>query len=140
MIKTSFIAAALAVSSLGAVVATPAAAQVAFQVQVAPPPPRFEPAPAARRGQVWVPGYWDWRRSRHVWVAGHYERARPGYVYAPTQWVQRGDRWEMQRGNWQRGGRGDRDRDGIQNRNDRDRDGDGVQNRYDSNPNNPNRR
>jgi hypothetical protein len=140
MIKTSFIAAALAVSTLGAVVSTPAAAQVSLQVQVAPPPPRFEAAPAPRRGYVWVPGYWDWRRGHHVWTNGHYERARAGYVYAPTQWVQRGDRWEMQRGSWQRGGRGDRDHDGIQNRNDRDRDGDGVPNRVDSNPNNPNRR
>lgn len=137
MIKTSLIAVAIAAGTLGAVTTTPAAAQAVFQVQVAPPPPRVEVVPAPRRGQVWVPGYWDWRGHRHVWAAGHWERARPGYYYAPTQWVQVGNHWERRGGNWSRG---DRDRDGVPNRYDRDRDGDGVPNRYDHNPNNPNRR
>lgn len=99
----------------------------------APPPPRREAVPQARRGQVWVPGYWDWRGNRHVWVKGHFEKARPGYRYRTPQWQQREGRWEINRGGW------DRDGDGISNRNDRDRDGDGVPNRRDSHPDNPRR-
>lgn len=99
----------------------------------APPPPRREAIPRARRGQEWLPGYWDWRGRRHVWVAGHWEKARPGYRYRTPRWEQRDGRWEMNRGGW------DRDGDGISNRNDRDRDGDGVRNNRDSHPDNPRR-
>jgi len=78
MIKTSLIAVAIAAGTLGAVTTTPAAAQAVFQVQVAPPPPRVEVVPAPRRGQVWVPGYWDWRGHRHVWAPAI------GSVHAPA--------------------------------------------------------
>lgn len=124
-----------AMAFAGALAATPASAQI--YVQVAPPPPRYEAVPVMRPGQVWVPGHWEWRNNRHVWLAGYYTRARPGYVYSQPVWEQRGDRWSYRPGAW---ARGDRDRDGISNRNDRDRDNDGVPNRYDRNPNNPNRR
>jgi hypothetical protein len=101
----------------------PLAAGAQVYVQVAPPPPRHEVAPPPRRGQVWVPGYSDWRRNRHVWVGGHWVRARPGYVYREPRWVERDGRWAMERGRWNRG----------------DRDGDGVPNRRDPYPNNPRR-
>ncbi len=123
-IKTSLAAAMLAVGALGAVASAPAAAQAVFQVQVAPPAPRYEAIPPPRGGYVWVPGYWDWRGNRHFWRAGYWERARPGYHYAPARWVQVGNHWEMHRGYWGRG----------------DRDGDGIPNRYDRHPNNPYRR
>ena len=84
----------------------------------APPPPRYEAAPRPRRGQVWVPGHWEWRGHRHVWRAGHWTKARPGYHYREPRWEQHGNRWEMRPGGW-------------------DRDGDGVPNRYDRRPNNP---
>jgi len=137
MIKTSLIAASLALASLGAAVSTPASAQTRIYVQTAPPAVRAEAVPQPRRGKVWVPGHWDWRGRQYVWVAGTHVRARPGYYYSEPVWVQRGDRWERRGGAW---ARGDRDRDGIPNRADRDRDGDGVPNRFDNNPNNPNRR
>ncbi|RYX90697.1 MAG: hypothetical protein EOO28_28595 [Comamonadaceae bacterium] len=138
MIKTSLIAASLAVASLGAAVSTQANAQTTrIYVQTAPPPLRAEVAPPPRRGQVWVPGHWDWRGRQYVWVSGNFVRARPGYYYSEPVWVQRGDRWERRGGAWNRG---DRDRDGVPNGRDRDRDGDGVPNRFDNNPNNPNRR
>jgi hypothetical protein len=92
-------------------------------VRVAPPPPRTEVVPPARRGYHWVPGYWDWRGRRHVWVSGHWERARRGYVYHEPRWEQNGERWRLTRGNWARG----------------DRDGDGVPNAADRHPNNPRR-
>lgn len=105
-----------------AAVTLPAAAAVI--VEVAPPPLRYEVVPAPRVGYVWVPGYWEWRRHRHFWVAGHWVRHRPGYMYAPARWVERGGRWHYVAPAWSR----------------HDRDGDGVPNRYDRAPDNPYRR
>lgn len=140
MLKTGFIAAALAVASLGAAT-TPAVAATSITVQVGPPPaPLYEAAPRMRPGQVWVPGHWEWRGHRHEWVAGYFMRARPGYHYVQPTYVRYGNRWDYKPGHWSRGGRGDSDHDGVVNRYDRDRDGDGVVNRYDRHPNNPNRR
>ena len=84
----------------------------------APPPPRREARPHARRGHVWVTGHWEWQGRRHVWKQGHWVQARRGHHYRQPQWVQHNGRWEMQGGRW-------------------DRDGDGVRNRYDRRPNNP---
>ena len=87
-----------------------------------PPPPRAEAQAPHRRGQLWVPGQWEWRGRGHTW-----------------RWEQHGDRWSYRSGRWARG-RGDHDRDGVADRHDRDRDGDGVRNRFDRAPDNPNRR
>jgi hypothetical protein len=141
--------AALAVS--GAMVSVPAQAATSINVQIGPPPPRYEVVPVVRPGYLWVPGHWEWAGNRHVWVAGHYLRERPGFYYTQPVWVQSGPHWVYHGGGWARGngpghghgygsGRRDSDRDGIPNRHDRDRDGDGVPNRYDRNPNNPHRR
>lgn len=92
-------------------------------IERAPPAPRSERAPAVRRGYVWVPGYWDWRGNRHVWMKGTWVRERRGYAYQPHRWVERDGRWMLERGRWDR----------------RDRDGDGVPDRRDARPNNPNR-
>ncbi|NSX04064.1 YXWGXW repeat-containing protein [Cupriavidus gilardii] len=69
---------------------------------VAPPPPRYEAPRAARRGQVWVPGYWRAAGPRYVWQPGHWERARPGYRYVPERWVQGPRGWVMRPGHWVR--------------------------------------
>lgn len=128
-------------------------ADVSIVIGNAPPPQRVEVVPVPRRGYQWAPGYWGWNGRRHVWVAGHWERARPGYAYQRPEWRQERDGWRLSHGGWQRGpahgnrhhyvnhghGRGDRYRDGVPNRVDRDRDGDGVANRYDRMPNNPRR-
>lgn len=129
MFRTSLTAVGLALATLMGTTA-PAQAQPRTTVIVqsgtpgyvipAPPPPRREAMPRARRGQVWVPGYWDWRGNRHVWMKGHFEKSRPGYRNRAPQWEQRDGRWEMNRGGW-------------------DRDGDGVPNRRDSQPDNPRR-
>ncbi|MEJ5990233.1 thrombospondin type 3 repeat-containing protein [Ramlibacter sp. PS3R-8] len=110
-------------------------------VQVPPPPPRAEPVPVMRAGQVWVPGHWRWNGREHVWIAGKYSARRSGYVYAPATWVQVGGRWEYREGTWTRPGNTcrDSDNDGVCDRHDRDRDGDGVRNSQDNRPNNPNR-
>jgi hypothetical protein len=96
------------------------AAEAQVVVRVAPPPPRSERVPGARRGMVWVPGNWDWNGRRYVWRAGHFERARSGHRWREDRWVERNGGWVRERGGW-------------------DRDGDGVPNRMDSRPNNPNR-
>lgn len=79
----------------------------------APPPPRREALPRARRGQVWVAGHWQWQGRRHVWVPGYWVQARPGYRYRQPVWVQRNGQWQLRGGGW------DRDRDGVPNRHDR---------------------
>ncbi len=120
MMKRLLIAAMIA-GSLGSV-AVPASSAVVI-VRQAPPEPRPETAPPARRGYVWAPGHRDWKRNRHVWVRGTWVRERKGYRYNAPTWQERDGRWHMQRGNWARG----------------DRDGDGVRNSQDARPNNPNR-
>jgi hypothetical protein len=115
--------AALLAGSLGSVVSVAEAAVVV--VREAPPAPRHEVVPAARRGYVWAPGHWEWRHNRYQWVRGTWLRDRRGYVYNAPAWEERDGRWMMQRGGWARGHR--------------DRDGDGVPNRVDDHPNNPNR-
>jgi hypothetical protein len=119
MQKRDFLGGLIALS-LGGLV-TAADAQVV--IRVAPPAPRDEPPPPARRGYAWVAGRWDWQRGRWVWMRGHWVRARAGHRWEQDRWVERNGRWTLQRGRWARG----------------DRDGDGVPNRMDAAPNNPNR-
>ena len=66
----------------------PSIAQVGLSlvINAAPPAPRFESVPAARRGYVWAPGYWNWDGARHTWLPGHWEGARDGYPYQSGQW------------------------------------------------------
>lgn len=109
----------LIASSLGAM-ARPAQAEVGVILNFGPPPERYERVPEPRRGFLWESGYWRWNGRRHVWVAGHWERARSGYVYSAPGWIERDGRWEYQGRRW-------------------DRDGDGVPNRRDAYPNSPNR-
>lgn len=71
-------------------------------VRIAPPPPRAEVVPHARRGYVWAPGYWRWNGHRHVWVGGYWVRARPGWHWVPAHWVASGHRWHYVAGHWVR--------------------------------------
>jgi hypothetical protein len=119
MKKTLMFAAIVAAMSGTAI---PAGAADVF-VTVAPPPPRVEHVPTLRRGYVWVPGHWDWRGRRYVWVNGTTVRERQGYRYAEPRWIEREGRWYKEPGRWARG----------------DRDRDGVPNRFDNAPNNPRR-
>lgn len=116
MITKTILAAALAAASLGAVTLPATAAPRGVIVDVAPPPPRVEAVPAARRGYAWAPGYWNWVGHRHVWVPGTWVRERRGYRYAEPRWVEQDGHWALRRGGWDRG---DRDHDGVPN--DRDR-------------------
>jgi YXWGXW repeat-containing protein len=119
MIKKVIFAAMLA-ASLGSV-ATPAFT-AERGIRIAPPPPREEVI-VERRGQVWVPGHWEYKNGKYHWKKGHLVKARRGYHYAEPRWVERDGRWYREGGVWRRG----------------DRDGDGVPNRADRAPDNPRR-
>lgn len=108
----------------------------------APPPPRYEVVPRARRGQTWAPGYWQWQGRRHVWMSGYWIQARPGYYYQAPRWEQQRDgHWQMHDGGWEHDSHRRPDRNDRYDRHDRyDRDGDGVRNRDDRRPDNPYRR
>ncbi|MGN6320509.1 MAG: YXWGXW repeat-containing protein [Dyella sp.] len=84
----------------------PATAQVSVGVgiRVAPPAPRYERMPPARRGFIWSQGYWRWepRVHRYVWVPGTWVRARAGYRWYPGVWVRRGPNWYWRDGYWGR--------------------------------------
>ncbi|MFT0860820.1 hypothetical protein [Ancylobacter sp. G4_0304] len=69
----------------------------------APPPPRREPRPPARRGYTWVPGHWAWRRGPGwVWMPGYWEQNRRGFVYVGPRWVLRRGQWVYEPGRWVR--------------------------------------
>jgi WXXGXW repeat (2 copies) len=76
-----------------------ARAQVAIDVNVAPPAPRYEAVPPPRAGFVWAPGHWVWNGT-WVWGPGRWVAARPGYHWAPGVWVPRGPRWHYVEGHW----------------------------------------
>ena len=94
----SFMAAAVVAIGF---MAAPASAEVF--IGVAPPDPRVEVVPAPRLGYVWAPGYWAWRGRHHVWMEGHWVRARAGYRWEPDVWVSEGGRWRFNRGHWMHG-------------------------------------
>jgi hypothetical protein len=81
----------------------PSMAQTGFNlvINTAPPAPRFETVPAARRGYAWAPGYWNWDGRRHVWLAGHWESARDGYQYQSSEWQRDGSGYRLRAGGWQ---------------------------------------
>jgi hypothetical protein len=97
----------LALLIVGALI-TPAFASPPFK---APPAPRYEAVPAARPGQAWAPGYWNWEETRYAWTPGHWVEARPGYVWSPERWERKGNSWQLVSGNWSRDVHWDHNRD-----------------------------
>lgn len=95
-----FATAALAVSAL--TMPSLGAAAINLDVEIAPPAPRIEVVPQMRRGYVWAPGHYVWRRHAHVWVAGHWLRERRGYRWVADEWVPAGPRWHYVPGHWAR--------------------------------------
>ena len=81
-----------------------AQARVDVDINIAPPPPRYEVLPPPRVGFVWAPGYWAWDRPhrRHVWHRGYYLRERRGQHWVPHQWADRNGRWHYDAGHWER--------------------------------------
>jgi hypothetical protein len=72
---------------------------------MAPPPPPAEavppPPPGPRGAMVWLPGHWQWARHGYVWVGGHYARPpRHRARWVPEHWEQRPHRWVLVPGHW----------------------------------------
>jgi hypothetical protein len=104
MIKRSHTIFAAAMLALSAAAFAPAVASaqvgVSLEIGNAPPPPRFESVPVARRGYIWAPGYWNWDGRRHVWLAGHWEQERYGQSFRGAEWVRTGNGWRLDQGGW----------------------------------------
>ena len=69
-----------------------------YEVQTAPPAMQVEVTPAPQAGQVWIPGYYDYRGTEYTWVPGHFEAARQGYVYSAPRYVENEHRYY--KGRW----------------------------------------
>ena len=81
-------------------------ARPATDVEVAPPEPRAEAAPAARAGYTWVVGHWQWVGGQWRWHGGHWERARNGSHWVPGYWDHRNNRYYWVDGHWEPGAEG----------------------------------
>ncbi len=74
-----------------------------FEVTQAPPPPQPEtrgapPGP----GQEWIPGFWGWSGSRHVWNPGHWTAPpQPGMSWHEPKWENRRGKWVFEEGKWE---------------------------------------
>ena len=68
----------------------------------APPAPQKEVIPAAPSpNHVWVAGYWTYRYSGWVWVAGcHILRPRPQAVWVAGHWERHPRGWVWVYGRW----------------------------------------
>lgn len=92
-------------------IAAPAFAQISFDIQVGPPPPRHEVIVAAPYPEaVWVPGYhfYDYGIHDYRWIPGVWQRPpHPGARWIAPRYAQRGGRYGYVAGHWgDHGGRG----------------------------------
>lgn len=80
-----------------------AAGAVDIYVDVAPPAPVYEQAPA-REGFVYTPGYYQWDEGRrnHTWVKGEYQAQRRGEHWVAHEWRQENGRYRFNEGRWER--------------------------------------
>ncbi len=70
-------------------------------VDVAPPAPRYEVAPAMPyAGAIWIGGYWGWHGHRHVWSPGYWSRPQHGRTWVPHRWHSSPRGWVLQGGRW----------------------------------------
>jgi hypothetical protein len=77
--------------------------EVGPDVDVAPPPPRYEVVPAAPAvGYVWIGGYWTWQLGRHVWIGGRWALPPAGHAWVPGYWNRHGNGWRWHGGYWGR--------------------------------------
>jgi len=75
-------------------------------IDVAPPAPKAEPAPAPRSGYVWVSGRWEYRTGQWKWKRGRWEAVRTGNRWVPGYWDRQGNRYRWVPGHWEATGRG----------------------------------
>ena len=80
----------------------PRSNQQVIIVKKRPPAPRREVrSHRPSRRHVWVPGHWEWRRSKYVWVRGHWAvPPRAGSVWVAGHWSKHADGWVFAAGFW----------------------------------------
>jgi hypothetical protein len=83
--KTRLIAPLVAALGFAAIPAMSATVDY-VEVQTPPPSLQVETAPTVVEGQVWIPGYYDYRDGSYAWVSGHMEPQREGYVYVAPRY------------------------------------------------------
>lgn len=83
-------------------IGVPAYAQISVNINIAPPAPQYEVAPAVPPGYVWAPGYWGWNGDRYVWVRGRTIVQREGYRWEPDRWDHRDRTYYRTGGHWVR--------------------------------------
>jgi hypothetical protein len=84
-------------------VVAPQPAQQIVVVTPPPPPPAQVEVRYARPSpfDVWVPGYWEWRGGRYVWIAGHWSRPPRGHrSWEAPRWERRGSNYIFIEGHW----------------------------------------
>jgi hypothetical protein len=86
------------------------AANVDFDINVAPPAPIYEETPPPREGYVWAQGYWDYDNGQHVWRKGHWEQDHPGEQWTNGGWTEHDGHYQLDRGHWAHDGDHDHDR------------------------------
>ena len=96
LVRSLWLALLLAAST----VAAPAFAQVNIHINLAPPAPQYEVAPALAPGYIWVPGYWAWSVDHHIWIRGRAVVQRAGYRWEPDRWEQRDHAYYRLPGRW----------------------------------------
>ena len=79
------------------------AARVDIDVDIAPPPPRYEVVPPPRVGYIWAPGYWGWDGQRHVWHGGRFMREHHGEHWVNHEWEEHNGHYRYHEGHWERG-------------------------------------
>jgi len=86
-------------ASLAAVLLAGCATRATFVVRERPAEPVYErPAPPAPNA-LWIPGEWEWRGGRYVFIRGHYvinERR----TWVPGHWRETPGGFVWQKGHW----------------------------------------
>lgn len=73
-----------------------------FVVTASPPQVIYEVTPAPQPGFIWIPGFWGWNTTRHVWYPGHWQAERPGFIWIGHQWSHHDRGWRFETGHWDR--------------------------------------
>jgi hypothetical protein len=75
------------VAALGFAVLPAMSASIQYvEVQSPPPALQVETVQTAPAGQVWIPGYYDYKDGQYVWMSGHLEPQREGFVYVTPRY------------------------------------------------------
>jgi hypothetical protein len=66
-----------------------------YYVSSRPVEPHYARPASPYADAYWVPGEWEWRDGRYVYINGYWARPRGGHVYVAGHWqpIRHGYRW-----------------------------------------------